>query len=101
MPPSLALFLWLILLVGLLLFDLAREPKTSVALWVPLVWMFIIASRLPSQWLVGQAVGGGAEALEEGNPLDRAVFCGLILLAIGILFSRSFQCGAFFARNAA
>jgi exopolysaccharide production protein ExoQ len=100
MPPSLALFLWLIFLLGLLLFDPAREPKTSLALWVPVVWMFILASRLPSQWLGGQA-GYSSERLEEGSPLDRTILSVLILLAIGILMSRSFQWGAFFARNAA
>jgi exopolysaccharide production protein ExoQ len=99
MPPSLALFLWFVLLLGLLLFDPAKEP-TSSALWVPVVWLFILASRLPSQWLGGQG-GFSAERLEEGSPLDRAIFSVLILLAVGILVSRSFQWGAFFSRNAA
>ena len=45
-------------------------------------------------------VGGPAvQALEEGNPLDRAVFSVLILLALVILFSRSFNWGKFFANN--
>jgi O-antigen ligase len=100
MPPSLALFLWVILLLGLLFFDPAREPKTSGALWVPVIWMFILASRLPSQWL-GGAGGFSVEGLEEGNPLDRTILSVLILLAIGILVSRSFQWGAFLARNPA
>jgi O-antigen ligase len=100
MPPSLALLLWLILLVALLGFDPAKDSKTSLALWVPVIWMFIIGSRLPSQWLGGQ-MGQAAEALEEGNPLDRTIFFVLILLAIGTLMSRSFKWGGFFARNLA
>jgi len=100
MSPSLALFVWLILLLALLLFDPAKEPKTSWALWVPTIWMFIIASRLPAQWLGGQ-MGLTAEAFEEGNPLDRSVFLVLILLAIGILVARSFKWRSFFARNIA
>ncbi len=98
MTPSLALFLWLILLLGLLRFDPTKDSKTSLALWVPLIWMFIVGSRLPSQWLGGQ-VGSASQAFEEGNPLDRSIFTLLILLAIGILISRSFKWGDFLVRN--
>jgi exopolysaccharide production protein ExoQ len=100
MPPSLALFLWLILLVALFRFDAAKDSKISLALWVPVIWMFILGSRLPSQWLGGQ-MGQAAQALEDGNPLDRTISSALILLAIGILMSRSFKWGGFFARNLA
>ena len=98
MPPFLALSLWLILLLGLLYFDPAKEPKTSPALWIPLIWMFILASRLPSQWISGE-VGQSATALEEGDPLDRTIFLVLILLASGVLLLRSVKWGSFFERN--
>lgn len=100
MPPSLALILWLVLLVTLFCFDPAKDRGTSPALWVPLIWMFILGTRLPSQWLSGQLRPAGA-VLEEGDPLNRSVSLVLILLAICILASRSFKWGAFFARNAA
>jgi exopolysaccharide production protein ExoQ len=100
MPPSLALLLWLVLLLALLRFDPARESATPLALWVPVIWMFILGTRLPSQWLGGQ-VGQVAQALEEGNPVDRSIYFVLILLAIGILMSRSFNWGDFFGRNLA
>lgn len=99
MPPSLALSLWFFLLLALLYFDPAREPKTSMVLWVPVIWMFIIASRLPSQWLGYQVVGTSAEALQEGNPLDRTIWLLLIALAVGVLISRSFKLSGFFVRN--
>jgi len=98
MPPTLALFLWLILLLALLRFDPAKVPGTSLALWVPLIWVFIAGSRLPSQWLGGQ-MGAVAQVLEEGNPLDRTIFSLLILFAAGTLISRSFNWGGFFSRN--
>jgi exopolysaccharide production protein ExoQ len=98
MPPTLALLIWLILLLVLLYFDPARVPQTSLALWVPLIWLCIIGSRLPSQWL-GVQLGVAAQAMEEGNPLDRTVDLVLILLAITILISRSFSWSGFFARN--
>jgi len=98
MPPTLALILWLILLLALLRFDPAKDSGTSLALWVPLIWMFILGSRLPSQWL-GLQVGPAAGAFEEGNPFDRAIFFILIFLAIGVLMLRSFNWVGFFGRN--
>ena len=100
MPPFIALSLWLVCLLLLLYFDPAKSPDVSVALWLPLAWMFIVGSRLPSQWLGGQ-VGQVATALQEGNPIDRTIYFGLILLALGVLAARSFQWSAFFANNVA
>jgi exopolysaccharide production protein ExoQ len=100
MPPALALLLWLILVVALLRFDAAKDSGTSSALWVPVIWMFILGSRLPSQWFSGQ-VGTSLQAVEEGNPLDRVISSGLILMAIGVLLSRSFKWDTFFANNLA
>jgi exopolysaccharide production protein ExoQ len=100
MPPSLALLLWLILLLALLRFDPAKHAGTSAALWVPVFWLFIVGSRLPSQWIGGQG-GVEAQALEEGNPVDRVILSLLILLAILTLVSRSFNWGGFFRSNLA
>jgi len=99
-PPSLALFLWFVLLMALLYWDPAKDRKVSAAVWVPVIWLFILGSRLPSQWLGGSA-GSAAQALEEGNPIDRTVSLALILLALGILVARSFRWGDFFTRNLA
>lgn len=104
MSPTLALAAWLVLFLALLYFDPAKVRGTSPALWVPVIWMFIVESRLPSQWLGGigpQLASAEARALEEGNSLDRIVYTALIVLAIGILISRSFKWGAFFTRNPA
>lgn len=98
MSSFLALILWFVCVVVLLRFDPARAPRTSLALWVPLAWMFIVASRLPSQWLGGE-IQTASQALEEGNSLDRAVFASLIVLSLVILLMRSFNWGSFVARN--
>ncbi|MGA7857036.1 MAG: hypothetical protein WCA11_03865, partial [Terracidiphilus sp.] len=68
---------------------------------MPLVWMFFVGSRDPSQWLNGPVRGVQAAALEEGSSLDRAIFSALIAVALGILIARSFQWGNFFYRNLA
>jgi exopolysaccharide production protein ExoQ len=100
MPPFLALLLWIVLLVGLLCFDPAREPKISAALWVPVIWFFFLGSRPPAMWL-GLSYGTATQALEEGNPVDRTIFSLLTLAAFGILVSRSFQWRDFVVQNSA
>lgn len=75
----------LIAIIGIAgLFYLYRNPevRTSVALWLPVVWLAIAASRPVSQW---QASGHGSslEQQLDGSPLDRNVF--VVLLAIGFV----------------
>ena len=101
MPPSLALLLWFVLILGLLWFDPAKEAKVSGALWVPLAWMFFMGSRAPSQWLGVGSAGGMAQSFEEGDPLNRAFYLLLLILSVAILVSRSFRFRNFFARNQA
>jgi exopolysaccharide production protein ExoQ len=106
MNPSIALYLWLISLLALWRYDPAKVPGNSAGLWVPLIWISLVGSRLPSQWLGMQTLVGGfggldAAAVENGNPIDRTVFSALILLAIVILMQRSFKWGDFFAHNLA
>jgi exopolysaccharide production protein ExoQ len=101
MTPFVALFAWFTFVVGLLAFDSVRGHRLSPALWVPVISIFIFATRSLSQWLSGGVGGLAAEVLEEGNPLDRTISLVLMLLAISILMSRSFNFGGFFANNLA
>jgi hypothetical protein len=93
MPPKLALIIWAIMLFALFRFD--GERKSSLALWVPVIWFSIIGSRLPSQWLGV----GGTGAAADGNGFDRLVYIVLIVLALAILTSRSFEWSRFFRDN--
>jgi exopolysaccharide production protein ExoQ len=65
------------------LFRLDRNPKVRVskAVWIPLLWLLIAASRNISDWL--QMSGGGAGDYTEGSPLDRAVLS--VILAFGVV----------------
>jgi exopolysaccharide production protein ExoQ len=99
MPPPIALFLWLILLLALLCFDPAKVRGTSAALWIPIIWMFIAGSRLPSQWFGAVTGQMWVANLEDGNPLDRTIDLVLMATAVAILFWRSFGWRSFFARN--
>lgn len=98
MQPDLALIVWAVLIAALLYFDPARTDATSWALWIPIGWFFIVASRLPSQWIGGET-GLESNALTEGNALDRTVFLCLIVLSIGILLQRRFRWAEFVANN--
>jgi len=98
MPPDLALLIWFVLLVFLLYFDPAKERNVSSALWVPVIWTFFLASRLPSQWF-GVQVSSAADALEEGNPIDRTVLSILILTALLVLLSRRLPWNSLASRN--
>lgn len=98
MPPTVALIVWFLLLLVLLWFDPAKMPGTSLALWVPLIWMFIVGSRLTSQWL-GGVTATSVNVLAEGNPLDRTIDICLISLAIATLLRRRFNWGKFLAHN--
>jgi hypothetical protein len=97
----LALILWFVLLVGLFWFDPAKEPEVSAALWVPLVFMFFMASRQPAQWLDWGVIDAATvkNAVEAGNPIDRTVSSVLFLLGIAILLSRSLRWGTLLQKN--
>src|SRR6266849_7016546 len=73
----------------LVLFALNREAKTrtSIALWLPVVWLLINASRPISVWLqVGPPQAANFDV--EGSPLDRYIYLVLIGVAILMLLSR-------------
>ena len=101
MPSSVAVAAWLVCLILLLRYDPARDPKASFALWIPLIWMFFLGSRNPTQWLSAGVIRLQAQSMQEGSPIDRAIFSALIVLSIAVLISRSFQWTRFLGQNTA
>jgi O-antigen ligase len=99
MPSSVAVGVWLVCLILLLRYDPARDPKASFALWIPLIWMFFLASRNPAQWLSAGTVTVQAQAIQEGSPVDRTIYSLLIVLSIAILISRAFPWAQFLKQN--
>ena len=103
MPSALALFLTLAFISFLFWRDLGKKTDESIALWIPLIWFFITGSRSVSQWLGMIGVHAGATSLaasfEDGSPVDRVVFFGLIASGIYVLSRRRVQLSEFARQN--
>lgn len=88
MPAKLAL----LLCIALIAWFFARERKShkpvSVALWIPLIWAFIIGSKPVSEWLGSGVSSANAADNFEGSPLDRLILFSLIAAGLLVLFQR-------------
>ncbi len=89
MPPTLALFVTAGLIALLLWRDGRRQAPVGRALWLPVLWVFLISSKFVGQWLAVFGIsGGGQVAMEDGSALDAVVFLALILAGVGVLVRR-------------
>jgi len=99
LPPPIAA----LLTVGFVLFlfrrDIRQKQDVTGALWVPLVWMLIICSRQPSEWLNTFGFQSGAITLEEGSPFDASVYFSLILAGAYVLKRRHVQVAEIIRNN--
>src|ERR1700723_1071334 len=68
--------------------DRNSEAKTSKALWLPVIWLWIAGSRPVPE---GESGGTGSTAgqLMDGSPMDRNIYIFLLVLAIFVLVGRS------------
>ncbi len=89
MNASLATLVYALGIVGLFYLNRDKSVHTSGALWIPVIWFWILGSRAISIWL-----GGGgtititAGALMDGSPIDALVFLLLIASGLAVLFRR-------------
>jgi exopolysaccharide production protein ExoQ len=88
MNPSSALFLFAVGIAGLFYLDRDSSIRTSKALWIPVIWLWIVGSRPVSSWLGLSPVSGDSQLL-DGSPLDRFVFLVLLIAGILVLAHRS------------
>ena len=86
-------------IAGLFWLNRERKSRTSIALLLPFVWLFIAGSRNASQWLdMGNVTTAGEEYL-EGNPLDRNLLAALIFIGVLILVQRRQRVAAILRAN--
>ena len=100
MPAIFATFLYVSFILYLFISDYRNGRKASKPLWIPLIWMLIVASKPVSFWLDGGVNYQTLNDYLEGSPLDRNVFLILILAALGILVRRQISWRELASRNA-
>ena len=98
MPRTVAIALTFLLILALFVWDRKRNRDASPALWLPIVWILIVGSRFPSQWL---ALGDRSAFtnISDGSPLDAAVFLALIVLGSVVLMRRRLVIGDLLRNN--
>ncbi len=78
MPPHVASILFGLGIAGLFILDRDRNDKPSRALWIPVTWFFLGASRPISSWLTDTGIWNvgwvpSSSDYTEGSPIDRFV----------------------------
>src|ERR1035441_2675528 len=85
-------------IAGLFYLDRDKSVRTSKALWLPVVYLWILGSRPISVWL-GVAPPTGTNVQLDGSPFDAAVYGVLSAAAIGVLIHRSRRTRTLLAAN--
>jgi O-antigen ligase len=94
MNQLIALGFWLVA-IWLIRRDTAKRDGISLGLWIPTLWVGILASRPISAWL---GSGGGENTL-EGSPIDRLFYFGMIFAALLVLSRRSLNWSVVISKN--
>jgi O-antigen ligase len=100
MPPQIAAAICTVGILGLYWLDRDPDSRTSLALWIPLLWVSLACSRPAATWL-GLAPPDSAEQIMEGSPFDRLVYLGLLIAGMIVLVSRSHRVVTILKNNAA
>lgn len=100
MPPNVALLFSLLFICTILWIESKRNVQVSMAIWIPLFWFMIAASRPLSTWLNPQDMYIGVSDVESGNPVDRTFFSALIVVALYVLARREIAWNQVVKRNA-
>ena len=99
MPPRLALLLTIAFVFYLFRRDLRQRPNVTGALWLPFVWMVLIRTRSPTQWLHILHFPISLGTADEGNPLDALIYFILILVGLWVLNQRQIHIGEVIRNN--
>jgi exopolysaccharide production protein ExoQ len=81
--PWLATIAFFTGIAGLFYLNRDKSNRTSKALWLPVLWLWIVGSRPITTWLGMGSVSGDLNQAADGSPLDRLIF--QIILALGII----------------
>lgn len=74
-------------IAGLFYLDRDKSVRPSKALWLPVIYLWIIGSRPVSTWF-GIAPAVGTDVQLDGSPVDRIFFTILFIAALVVLIQR-------------
>jgi exopolysaccharide production protein ExoQ len=94
MNPSLASLIYACGIIGLFYLNRDNTVRTSKALWIPVIYLWIVGSRPVSAWL-GITPAAVTKVQPDGSPLDAAILGVLLIAAIAVLVRRSKRVLAF------
>lgn len=86
-------------ILGLFVLDRDKTRTVSPAIWIPVVWVSLAASRALSQWLQLGAAIDTPDQLLDGNPVDRLLRLGLLMLGLLVLLRRGTRVTSFLSAN--
>jgi exopolysaccharide production protein ExoQ len=99
MTPLLATLIYACGIAGLFYLDRDNSVRTSKALWLPVLYLWIIGSRSVSFWL-GVTPSAATDMQLDGSPVDAAFFGILLIAAICVLAHRGRRVLSFLNANA-
>ena len=99
MPKQLALFFFISFILYLFYKDSKLRPMSSQGLWIPLLWLIIIASRPVSLWFGQGFYVDNPDDYLAGSPFDRNVFMLLTFAGLLILLKRKVSWNNIFKSN--
>ena len=88
MTQSLALVVCFVGIGGLCYLNRDNTVRSSGALWLPVIWLWIVGSRPISVWLGGGADNQSLTQQLEGSPVDRLVFQIVLVIGLAVLTRR-------------
>jgi exopolysaccharide production protein ExoQ len=98
MNPSLASLICACGIIALFYLDRDKTVRTSKALWIPVIYLWIVGSRPVSAWL-GMTPAAGANVQLDGSPLDAAVLGVLLIAAVAVIVRRGKPALSFITLN--
>jgi O-antigen ligase len=99
MSPSLATLVCVGFIAWLFYRDLKRSPRSSIGLWVPTIWVGIVASKPVLYWFIGNNVEMQFDMYLEGNATDRNILLVLLFLGVITLVKRRVSWWTFISTN--
>ena len=99
MPPTLASCLCFAFILWLFRRDAKRASGVSAAIWIPLVWVWIIASKPLALWFASGTTAFEATDVTQGSFFDRNAYLVLIILGLIVLAKRGVTWHQVFVEN--